>query len=139
MILQVVFRGIDGAPVFHGRARLLRRRIQIPELVIGLHQSRLRGLLTALDVGQQALRATRLNFQDHGARQQQHQRRRDRADRHRVPPDKLRGAIPERIAARHHRPAFQEPPDVLGELLDGRISPHRLFSERLQNNHVEVA
>src|SRR5574341_1544212 len=59
--------------------------------------------------------------------QRQHYQRSSR-NNHSVPSHEFRATIGKRVAARRHRQPIEMSPDVLGELLDRRISPLRLFA-----------
>jgi hypothetical protein len=56
-----------------------------------------------------------------------------------VPTHELLRAVAERVRARDDRPAFQVATDVLRELLDRRVAPLRILSERHQDDVVQVA
>src|SRR5438093_536684 len=56
-----------------------------------------------------------------------------------MPSDKLSRAITERVLARDDRQAFEMATNVFRELFDGGVAPLWFFSQRHQNDIVEIA
>ena len=76
---------------------------------------------------------------DSGAADQRNHRQRRGSDRHAMPAHELSGAIKERVGAGRDGKPFQVSPDVLAQLLHGRVTPSGVLLKRRQDDRVEIA
>ena len=123
-------------------ACLVRAR-QIADLRVDLEQQRAR---EPAHLAEPPLRAARLIIGPARLRDREHggAGKRDRRERRRdqlaaVAPDQLACAIAERRGPRGDRKTSEMAADVLGELLDRRVTARRILVERLEHDVVEIA